>query len=130
MGLNEVQQNILLSQLRRVDSTKPFQRPERPQDATPSVSFDKELDRATEIQFSKHAEKRLQSRNLSLNPVERAKLQDAVSSLEKKGAKDSLVLMGELALIVNVPSKTVVTAIAKDQMKDQVFTNIDSTVLV
>ena len=47
-----------------------------------------------------------------------------MGSLEKKGARDSLILMGELAFVVNVPSKTVVTALTKDQMKEQVFTNM------
>lgn len=83
-----------------------------------------------EIQISKHAQKRLEAREIELSSVEKTQLSDAVNSLEKKGARDSLVLMGEHAFIVNVPSKTVVTAMNKSQMKEQVFTNIDSTILV
>jgi flagellar operon protein len=134
MAINDIQKNILMSQLTRVDRTSPVAQPSKSRNvsggASSEISFEKELDQATGLQFSKHAEKRLLSRNLELNQVERAKLQDAVSSLEKKGAKDSLVLMGELAFVVNVPSKTVVTALSKEQMKDQIFTNIDSTILV
>lgn len=131
MAINEIQQNILMSQLKRVERTAPsVSQPVTSRENISNASFEKELDQATGVQFSKHAEKRLVSRNLELNQVDRAKLQDAVSSLQKKGAKDSLVLMGELAFIVNVPSKTVVTALSKDQMKEQVFTNIDSTILV
>lgn len=130
MAVNEIQKNILLSQLKRVERVAPQTQSSVTKGSSSDVSFEKELDLATGVQFSKHAEKRLLSRNLELNQVDRAKLQDAVSSLEKKGAKDSLVLMGELAFIVNVPSKTVVTALSKEQMKEQVFTNIDSTILV
>src|SRR3989338_11277028 len=97
--------------------------------AKSSQSFDQILN-GQEIQFSKHAEKRLQSRKLILTDSDRALLTNAMWTLERKGARDSLVLMGELALIVHVPSRTVVTALSKDQMKEQVFTNIDSTLLV
>lgn len=130
MSINELQKSVLMSQLRKIEPQAPISQPSKtklPQANAPS--FDAELNKA-EVQFSKHAEKRLQTRNIELTGSERAKLQDAVSSLEKKGARDSLVLMGELAFIVNVPSKTVVTALSKDQMKEQVFTNIDSTILV
>jgi len=91
--------------------------------------FEAALENA-EIHLSKHAQKRLEAREIELSSMDRAKLSNAFSSLEKKGARDSLVLMGDLAFIVNVPSKTVVTALSREQMKDQVFTNIDSTVLV
>ncbi len=126
--MNEIQKSLLLSQLQRVEpktnsTISPVQKP------LEGDSFDKVLERS-EIQISKHAEKRLHSRNIELSVADKVKLQDAMGSLQKKGARDSLVLMGELALIVNVPSKTVVTAMAKDQMKEQVFTNIDSTILV
>lgn len=92
-------------------------------------SFDQALQKA-EINISRHAQKRLEARQISLTPSDEAKLNDAIRTLETKGARDSLVLMGELALVVNVPSKTVVTAMEQAQMKEQVFTNIDSTILV
>jgi flagellar operon protein len=85
---------------------------------------------SAELHLSKHAQKRLDAREIELSSMDRSKLSDAVSSLAKKGARDSLVLMGDLAFIVNVPSKTVVTAMGRDQMKEQIFTNIDSTMLV
>ncbi len=125
--MDKVSEAILLSQIRRIEpGNKDLPSKEKP---VSGPSFDQILDRSS-LQISKHAEKRLQSRNLSLSETELEKLGSAVDSLEKKGARDSLVLMGELAFIVNVPSKTVVTALSKDQMKEQIFTNIDSTMLV
>lgn len=128
--MNDVNKALLFSQIRRVDPGTGVQKPSKPETSSGINSFDAILDQQSEVQFSKHAERRLASRNLDVSASERAKLDQAVSSLEKKGAKDSLVLMGELAFIVNVPSKTVVTALSREQMKDQVFTNIDSTMLV
>lgn len=88
--------------------------------------FQEELEK---VKFSSHAAKRLESRNIQLSEVELGKLQDAVEKAEAKGAKDSLVLMDKTAFIVNVPNKTVVTAMLLDERGDNVFTNIDSVVL-
>ena len=128
--MNDINQSILYSQIRKIDSVG-SSTPARPVDsgASKGSSFEEILGQS-ELQFSKHAEKRLQSRHIQLSSEDLSQLTDAVGSLQKKGAQDSLVLMKELAFIVNVPSRTVVTAMAKDQMKEQVFTNIDSTILV
>jgi len=122
--MNDISKAVLFSQIRPIEpgtgsSAKNIEG--KGQDKLKGLSFD-------EILFSKHAEKRLQSRQIELSEMDKLKLEGAMNSLEKKGAKDSLVLMGELAFIVNVPSKTVVTALSKDQMKEQIFTNIDSTI--
>lgn len=85
---------------------------------------------SAEIQVSKHAQKRLEARSIELTDADRMQLNEALSTLTQKGARDSLVLMEDKAFIVNVPSKTIVTAMSKSQMKEQVFTNIDSTLLV
>lgn len=82
-----------------------------------------------EFKFSAHAESRMKSRDINLSSEMMNKLQDAVEGAEKKGAKDTLVLMSDLAFIVNVPNKTVVTAMDGENIRDNVFTNIDSTVI-
>lgn len=126
--MDEIQKTILFSKLHRVDS-KGSNALVNPKSAEPSTSFEDVLGEAR-VQFSKHAEKRLHSRSIELSSDQKGQLESAMGSLEKKGARDSLILMGELAFVVNVPSKTVVTALTKDQMKEHVFTNIDSTMLV
>lgn len=118
--MNDINKAVLFSQIRPVEPGTGSAA--KTEEKIKGRSFD-------EILFSKHAEKRLQSRQIELSEIDKSKLEGAMNSLEKKGAKDSLVLMGELAFIVNVPSKTVVTALSKEQMKEQVFTNIDSTIL-
>ena len=80
------------------------------------------------VKFSNHALKRLESRNIQLSDDEITKIQNAVDKAESKGSKDSLVMMDKTAFIVNVPNRTVVTAIEVANSNESVFTNIDSVV--
>jgi flagellar operon protein len=72
----------------------------------------------------------LQERNLSLDKEEYAKLQSAIDKLKIKGGQDSLVITGKAAYIIDVPKNTIVTAIDKDSIGENVFTKIDSTILM
>lgn len=94
-------------------------------------SFDEvlrgELDR---LKFSHHAQTRLDSRNITLSDGDLKQLADAVDRAGEKGAQDSLVLMNNVAFIVNVKNRTVVTAVDGDNLNQNVFTNIDSAVLI
>jgi flagellar operon protein len=82
----------------------------------------------TPLKFSKHAEDRLQDRKISLSQTQKEKIQQAVNKAEEKGVKDSLVLMDNMAFVVNVRSKTVITAVNSTELKENVFTNIDGAV--
>lgn len=84
------------------------------------------------VQFSQHALQRLESRNIKLDQTDLTKLNSAVEKAAQKGAKDSLVLMNRnsLALVVSVKNKTVITAMDSVSMKDNIFTNIDSAVII
>jgi flagellar operon protein len=87
--------------------------------------FKEELEK---VKFSNHALKRLESRNIQLSDNDLSKIQNAVEKAEAKGSKDSLVMMDKTAFIVNIPNKTVVTAIEVAESNESVFTNIDSVV--
>jgi flagellar operon protein len=87
--------------------------------------FQKELEK---VKFSSHALKRLEERNIELSDAEMNKINTAVERAELKGSKDSLVMMDQTAFIVNIPNKTVITALPIAESKDNVFTNIDSVV--
>jgi flagellar operon protein len=82
------------------------------------------------VHFSKHAQQRLQARNIELSVQDSAQLSRGIDLAAGKGVHDSLILLRDLALIVNVPSRTVVTAMSEDLMRDGVITNIDSAVLL
>ncbi|EGO63154.1 TIGR02530 family flagellar biosynthesis protein [Acetonema longum] len=98
----------------------------------PPVSFGQILDQEIkEISFSQHALQRMQLRGIQLTQNELAKLSDAVEKAAGKGAKESLVLLNQnLALVVSVKNRTVITAMDGQTLKDNVFTNIDSAVIV
>ncbi len=82
----------------------------------------------SEVKFSKHANERLQSRNIDLSESQKERLNHAVKTAQGKGIKESLVMLDDLAFIVNVKNNTVVTAITKGEQK--VFSNIDGAVIV
>lgn len=82
-----------------------------------------------EIKFSAHARARLESRNMNLQPDQIGKLTEVIDRAEQKGAHDSLVLMDKMAFIVNIPNRTVVTAIGEENMQEHIFTNIDSAII-
>ncbi len=86
---------------------------------------------ATEgIKFSNHAVERMQSRGISFNQEDLTRLNEAVDRAAAKGSKDTLVLMNDSALICSVKNKTVVTVMDKTALKENVFTNIDSTIVM
>lgn len=87
--------------------------------------FSKEI---SKVRFSKHAQQRLELRDIKLTENEMDRINNAVQQAEAKGAKDSLVMMDDTAFIVNIPNKTVITAMSLATSNDNVFTNIDSVV--
>ncbi len=90
-----------------------------------SSIFQDELDK---VKFSNHALKRMENRNIQLSDTEINKIQTAVQKAESKGSKDSLVMMNDTAYIVNIPNRTVVTALPVSSSNENIFTNIDSVV--
>ena len=81
----------------------------------------------TELRFSKHANERLASRNISLSAEQRARLQGGVDKASQKGIRDSLVMVDNMAFIVNVTNRTVITAVGEGD--DKIFTNIDGAII-
>jgi len=91
-------------------------------------SFGETLENIQGVKFSNHAQNRLQSRDITLNSENVGRLSDAIDKAEKRGGKSSLVMVDDLAFIVNIQSRTVVTALDKNQRGEGVFTQIDSVV--
>ena len=87
-----------------------------------------EQNQVTELKFSKHASERLISRNIDLSESQKERLNHAVKAAEAKGIKESLVMMDNLAFIINVKNNTVVTAVTGGEEK--IFSNIDGAVVV
>jgi len=111
--------------------TQPTNQPSIKPAAGSGPTFDKVLEQQlTGLKFSQHALQRLQSRNIQLSPTDLDKISGAVDAAAQKGSSDSLILMNNLALVVSVKNRTVITAMDGANMKSNVFTNIDSAVIV
>lgn len=98
------------------------------------VSFEELLQQkindTSELKFSKHATNRLDERGIELTEDQSMRLEEGVMKASEKGIKDSLVLVDQLAFIVNVPNQTVITAMDQTESDDNIFTNIDGAVIV
>ena len=84
---------------------------------------------AAPLRFSGHALDRIERRGIPLDEQALARLQGGVSAAAAKGSRESLVLVDDTAFVVSVRNRTVVTAVDREHMKEQVFTNIDSAVI-
>jgi flagellar operon protein len=84
----------------------------------------------SELKFSKHASNRLAERNIQLTNEQMERLKEGTGKAGEKGIQESLVLMDQLAFIVNVPSNTVITAMDQSETSTNIFTNIDGAVII
>lgn len=80
--------------------------------------------------ISNHAAERLKDRNISLNESDMNKINEGINKADEKGAKESLILYKDVVLVASVKNRTIITAVDKDSSKGNVFTNIDSVVLL
>ena len=101
-------------------------------DSSNDLSFGDILKQKTyesaDVKFSKHANQRLESRNITLSQNQMTRLNQGVDRARNKNINEPLVMMDDLAFIVNVKNNTVVTAF--EGSEDSVFTNIDGAVIV
>lgn len=117
---------IQVNQLGQVSSTfLPTKGPATADDQ----NFAEALAQVQILKFSNHAQKRLQKRDIVLTDDGLNRLAEAVDKVEKRGGRESLVLMDDIAFIVNVKKRLVVTALNAYSRGEGVFTQIDSVVL-
>lgn len=92
------------------------------------TEFQQILDK--QLNFSKHAETRIRSREIPWSEALESRISQGIDAAQAKGSREALILVDDVAVIANVKSRTVITAMDKTQLKDRIFTNIDSAVLV
>lgn len=101
-----------------------------------SLSFEEilkqkqDVTESSELKFSKHAAMRLADRNINLSAEQNERLESGVQKADEKGIRESLVIVDSLAFIVNVPNRTVVTAMERMESEDNIYTNIDGAVIM
>ncbi|MBV8602970.1 MAG: flagellar protein [Candidatus Eremiobacteraeota bacterium] len=82
------------------------------------------------LKFSAHALARLQSRNITITPDDMQRMNAMADKAAAKGAQQSLFMMRDVAMIVSIKNRTVITAVDSDSMRENVFTNIDSAAVI
>ena len=82
------------------------------------------------INFSKHAISRAEERGIEVTPALMEQLAGSVEKAQEKGAKNILAFNATQAFIINVPYGRVITTLSQDEMKENIFTNIDGAVLI
>ncbi len=78
------------------------------------------------LKVSSHAQERIKTRNIELNQTKLDSLGEVADEAGKKGAKNTLAMIGTDAFILSVKDKTIVTAMKEEEMESRFFTNIDS----
>ena len=84
----------------------------------------------SKVKFSKHAINRLSQRNIVLSESEIKEIDKAIDKASAKGIKEALILMDNKAFVANIKNKTIITASTNEQLKENVFTNIDGAVII
>jgi len=85
---------------------------------------------AQPLKFSAHAMQRLASRNIQLSGDDISRMNLMADKAAQKGAKQSLFMLGDVAMVVSIKNRTVITAVDQESMKENVFTNIDSAAII
>lgn len=98
--------------------------------AASEPSFAEQLRRSSGgVEFSKHALQRLERRGIEPDPATLRRLESGIGRAAAKGAREAVVLIDDTAFVVSVSNRTVITALGTAQMRDHVFTNIDSAAI-
>ena len=114
-------------------SSSPLSQPSSEAPPSSGTSFRDALSAAADdhsLQFSEHALKRVEQRQIPMQGDEMDRLSKAMDTLSQRGSRgQSLVMLDQYAYVVHAPSHTVVTAVEPNQSKERVFTNVDSVVI-
>lgn len=108
----------------------PKQSPPTRNTEKPENSFQEILEKASGIRFSNHAQSRIEVRNINIEPQRMAQIEDAIDKASEKGSREALLICEDMVFVANVRNRTIITAIDEPSLKDRVFTNIDSAVII
>ena len=90
--------------------------------------LNKLIDKNQGYTLSKHAAERLREINFSENDMKN--IEKGFKLAEDKGAKNSVMVYKDVALIASIENKTIITAVDKARAESNVFTNVDSVVIL
>jgi flagellar operon protein len=112
-------QNIRIEQKRSTSNLSKFEE-----------ILNSQINKNANFTISNHAAKRLEDRNIRFTEEDMNNINIGINMASEKGAKDSLIFYKNVALVASIKNRTIITAVDKDESKGNVFTNIDSVVLL
>lgn len=93
-------------------------------------TLNSEIDKTNGFIISNHAAERLKNRNINLNEDDMKNINSAINRADNKGCSESALLYKDTVFITSIKNRTVITALDKNSGNENVFTNIDSMVIV
>lgn len=119
--------NKYIHPLQQVAQTKQTQ-PKR--QAEGNLPFDRILANAQDLKISKHAKERMETRNIKLDEATWSKLKAKMTEAKQKGITDAVVVTDNVSFIVSTINNTIITALNQEETTNQIFTNINGTIIL
>lgn len=125
---------VINGKLHLIGDFPTYNKAEKSQSSKSSSSFEeilgKNINDNESFVISSHAAERLKQRNISFDESDMKSINEGINRAEEKGAKESLILYKDTALIASIKNRTIITAVDKESSKGNVFTNVDSVVIL
>ncbi|MDW8799656.1 TIGR02530 family flagellar biosynthesis protein [Clostridium sp. A1-XYC3] len=125
---------VINGKLHLIEDFQPYDKSSRNKAEKARISFkdilDKKIDKKESFIISNHAAERLKQRDITFDEEDMRNINEGINKAEEKGCRESLILYKDTALVASVRNRTIITAMDKDDSKGNVFTNIDSVVML
>lgn len=125
---------VINGKLHLIGDFKPYDKSNNRETKKTTTSFkdvlDKQINEKESFIISNHAAERLRQRDISFNEVDMKNINEGINKAEDKGCKESLILYKDTALITSIKNRTIITAVDKESSKGNVFTNVDSVIIL
>ncbi|MCT8976104.1 flagellar biosynthesis protein [Clostridium sp. CX1] len=125
---------VINGKLHLIEDFQPYIKRGKNEPQKPETSFkdvlSSKIDKKESFIISNHAAERLKQRDITFNEEDMKNINDGINRAEEKGCKESLILYKDTALVASVRNRTIITAMDKNDSKGNIFTNIDSVVML
>ena len=125
---------VINGKLHLSEDFKPYDKPKNNEIKKVQTSFkdilDNQVDKKESFVISKHAAERLKQRNINFSEADMKNISEGINNAEEKGCRESLILYKETALVASIKNRTIITALDKMSNKGNIFTNLDSVIML
>lgn len=130
MRVDQYNTNVNLLEIANRGKTQPQQKTQKSDGKAFKSAISEELNKSQNLNFSKHASARIHSRGIDMSPEKLEQLAGAVDKAAGKGSREALILDDNAAYVVSVQNRTVISAFSRENLREGVFTSIDSAVIL